>query len=107
MQVAAHITPHNVVDIRTAVFVSPKDQGVQVDYEDELRCTIEERVLDVLVVSMRQHHERIERGEQRARPFVTLTYAQSIDGSIAAANKSQVKTILRLKIHLCFRSIFH
>eukprot|EP00904_Undaria_pinnatifida_P009238 jgi/Undpi1/5444/HiC_scaffold_2.g00723.m1 len=56
----------------------------------ELRRTIEEGVLNGLSRSIMEHGERVESGERRARPFVTLTYAQSIDGSISAADKSQV-----------------
>lgn len=57
---------------------------------EELRRTIEESVLNVLAASIRQHGEKVESGERPARPFVTLTYAQSIDGSIAAVDRSQV-----------------
>lgn len=57
----------------------------------ELRRTIEESVLNRLASSIMEHGERVESGERRARPFVTLTYAQSIDGSISAADKSQVR----------------
>ena len=57
----------------------------------ELRRTIEEGVLNGLSRSIMEHGERVESGERRARPFVTLTYAQSIDGSISAADKSQVR----------------
>ena len=55
----------------------------------ELRRTIEESVLQGLAAGMLAHREKVERGELRRRPFVTLTYAQSIDGSIAGADKSQ------------------
>ncbi|CAN0009776.1 unnamed protein product [Ectocarpus sp. 8 AP-2014] len=58
--------------------------------QQQLRHKIEEGVLSGLASGMREHGERVERGELRPRPFVTLTYAQSIDGSIAAADKSQV-----------------
>lgn len=57
----------------------------------QLRRTIEDSVLNRLATGMVAHHERVERGELRRRPFVTLTYAQSIDGSIAGADKSQVR----------------
>lgn len=56
----------------------------------ELRRTIEESVLNRLASSIMEHGDRVESGERRPRPFVTLTYAQSIDGSISAADKSQV-----------------
>lgn len=59
--------------------------------QQELRRTIEDSVLKGLATGMVAHHEKVERGELRRRPFVTLTYAQSIDGSIAGADKSQVK----------------
>lgn len=61
------------------------------DAAQELRRTIEESVLNRLSTSIMEHGERVESGERRARPFVTLTYAQSIDGSISAADKSQVR----------------
>lgn len=57
----------------------------------ELRRTIEESVLNRLASSIMEHGDRVESGERRPRPFVTLTYAQSIDGSISAADKSQVR----------------
>ncbi|CAM9952243.1 unnamed protein product, partial [Choristocarpus tenellus] len=50
---------------------------------------IEETVLTSLTVAMREHAEGILAGDRPARPFVTLTYAQSLDGSIAANNCSQ------------------
>ncbi|CAM9228488.1 unnamed protein product [Pylaiella littoralis] len=56
----------------------------------ELRRTIEDSVLKGLATNMLCHREKVERGKLRPRPFVTLTYAQSIDGSIAGADKSQV-----------------
>lgn len=59
--------------------------------QQQLRRTIEDSVLNGLATGMVAHHEKVERGELRRRPFVTLTYAQSIDGSIAGANKSQVR----------------
>ena len=59
--------------------------------QQQLRRTIEDGVLNGLATGMVAHHERVERGELRRRPFVTLTYAQSIDGSIAGADKSQVR----------------
>lgn len=58
---------------------------------EELRRTIEESVLNRLASSIREHVDKVESGQRRPRPFVTLTYAQSIDGSIAAADKSQVR----------------
>lgn len=60
---------------------------------ESLRSTIEESVLNRLTTSIREHSEMVERGERRPRPFVTLTYAQSIDGSIAASDRSQVKEL--------------
>lgn len=59
--------------------------------QQQLRRTIEDSVLKGLATGMVAHHEKVERGELRRRPFVTLTYAQSIDGSIAAADKCQVR----------------
>lgn len=58
--------------------------------QQQLRRTIEDSVLNGLATGITAHHEKVERGELRRRPFVTLTYAQSIDGSIAGADKSQV-----------------
>eukprot|EP00903_Cladosiphon_okamuranus_P006781 g6609.t1 len=58
--------------------------------QQQLRRTIEDSVLNRLATGIVAHHEKVERGERRRRPFVTLTYAQSIDGSIAGADKSQV-----------------
>lgn len=58
--------------------------------QQRLRRTIESTVLSGLANGMMEHREKVARGELRPRPFVTLTYAQSIDGSIAAADKSQV-----------------
>lgn len=58
--------------------------------QQQLRRTIENAVLSGLATGILEHREKVERGELRPRPFVTLTYAQSIDGSIAAADKSQV-----------------
>lgn len=67
---------------------------------EELRRTIEESVLNKIVSSIREHNEKVDKGERRPRPFVTLTYAQSIDGSIAAADRSQVMVLyLRLFYH--------
>lgn len=65
-----------------------EQQQQQLD-QHELRRTIEDCVLKGLATSMVAHREKVERGELRRRPFVTLTYAQSIDGSIAGADKSQ------------------
>lgn len=76
----------------------------------ELRRTIEESVLNRLASSIMEHGERVESGERRARPFVTLTYAQSIDGSISAADKSQVRErggSCRLLLRACGSSIDH
>eukprot|EP00752_Nemacystus_decipiens_P004628 g4223.t1 len=58
--------------------------------QQQLRRTIEDSVLNGLATGIVAHHEKVDRGEMRRRPFVTLTYAQSIDGSIAGADKSQV-----------------
>lgn len=60
--------------------------------QQQLRRTIEDSVLKGLATGMVAHHRKVERGELRRRPFVTLTYAQSIDGSIAGADKSQVRS---------------
>lgn len=58
---------------------------------EQLRRTIEDSVLKGLATNILGHREKVERGKLRPRPFVTLTYAQSIDGSIAGADKSQVR----------------
>lgn len=72
---------------------SPGDPALldqQLSHE-QLRRTIEDNVLNGLTKNMLGHREKVERGKLRPRPFVTLTYAQSIDGSIAGADKSQVR----------------
>jgi hypothetical protein len=54
----------------------------------ELEARIEHEVLADLRARISAHTQRADatsRGESGRRPFVTLTYAQSIDGSIAAA----------------------
>lgn len=73
-----------------AFFSSTGSEG-QSQSQRELRRVIEERVLRAIESGILEHSEKVARGERQARPFVTLTYAQTIDGSIAAANKSQVK----------------
>lgn len=77
--------------------------------QQQLRRTIEDSVLKGLATGMVRHHEKVERGEMRRRPFVTLTYAQSIDGSIAGADKSQVrqKSKLTRVAEMCVCRLFH
>lgn len=58
---------------------------------EQLRRTIEDTVLRGVANGIEEHVQGVENGERPARPFVTLTYAQSIDGSIAAADKSPVR----------------
>ena len=65
----------------------------------ELRHTIEESVLKKLACGMKEHQDKVDRGERRPRPFVTLTYAQSIDGSIATANRSPVRDRGTAQLH--------
>lgn len=73
-------------------FIFPMDQDPQGRSTDELRQIIEEGVLRLLQANMREHSAMVKRGERHIRPFVTVTYAQSIDGSIAAADKSQARS---------------
>lgn len=73
--------------------IIPKTGCPAMQSAEELRRTIEESVLNKIVSSIREHNEKVDKGERRPRPFVTLTYAQSIDGSIAAADRSQVMVL--------------
>lgn len=96
-------TAHHVPSC-TPIIGSPVVQSAE-----ELRRTIEESVLNKIVSSIREHHEKVDKGERRPRPFVTLTYAQSIDGSIAAADRSQVmvlyfEIITKVTIYGSFKS---
>lgn len=78
-------------DLADPVATPPiEERGEKQHSTEELRRTIDAKVLDRLTRSIEDHVHLVETGERAARPFVTLTYAQSIDGSIAAADKSQV-----------------
>lgn len=101
---SAHETPPYAIN-------TPGGANANADHAaQELRRTIEESVLNRLASSIVEHGERVENGERRARPFVTLTYAQSIDGSISAADKSQVRErdgSCRLLLRVCGSSTDH
>ncbi|CAM9297007.1 unnamed protein product, partial [Heterosigma akashiwo] len=87
---------HQTVPVYRPYRLSEKDEAME---GLDLQRWIDQKILGPLEDEIREHNELVEKAEildgkgkgtRTRRPFVTLTYAQSLDGSISQQDKGQV-----------------